>query len=68
MAVDLMGWEIWCRERAADFRRGAGRTKGERSDHLSDLAAHYEAQAETPRDAFAGNKPRTRGVRRETDE
>jgi hypothetical protein len=65
MAIDLRGWSIWCRERAADYRRGAGRTAGRRSNNLSDLAAHYEAQAEAPRDAFAGNKPSARqGERR----
>ena len=56
--ADLMGWAIWCREQAADYRRGADRTKGRRSDQLSELAAHYEAQADGPRDAFAGDKPR----------
>jgi hypothetical protein len=49
---------------AADYRRGAGRTAGRRSNNLSDLAAHYEAQAEAPRDAFAGNKPVRQGERR----
>jgi hypothetical protein len=59
MAADLQGWTEWCRQVAADYRRGARRTKGQRSDHLSELAAHYDAQAGGDR-AFAGRKPRAR--------
>jgi hypothetical protein len=58
MADDLQGWTEWCRQVAADYRRGARRTKGQRSDHLSELAAHYDAQAGGAERAFSGNKPR----------
>ena len=54
------GWIEWCRQRAADYRRSAASTGGRRSKNLSDLAAHYEAQAEAPPGAFAGNKPSSR--------
>jgi hypothetical protein len=55
-----IGWAIWCREMADNFRRGASLTKGRRSNHLNDLAAHYEAQADEPGTAMAGNKPSVR--------
>lgn len=48
------GWARWCRDKADGFRRDASRTTGQRSLKVSDLAAHYEAQAEG--NAMAGNK------------
>jgi hypothetical protein len=46
---------------AADFRRAARRTRGPRAANLSDLAAHYDAQAAATDSPFAGNKPAARG-------
>jgi hypothetical protein len=60
MENEQRGWFEWCRQIAADYRRGAASTGGRRSENLSDLAAHYEAQAEGPHGAFAGNKPSAR--------
>jgi hypothetical protein len=60
MENEQRGWFEWCRQVAADYRRGAASTGGRRSENLSDLAAHYEAQAGGPHAALAGNKPSAR--------
>jgi hypothetical protein len=52
------GLARWCRDKADGFRRDASRTTGQRSLKVSDLAAHYEAQAEG--NAMAGNRPSIR--------
>jgi hypothetical protein len=62
--MDWRGWTIWCRETAANYRRGASLTTGRRSLTLSNLAAHYEAQA-SESGAMAGNKP---SVRRDSEQ
>ncbi|MDB5410889.1 MAG: hypothetical protein JWL84_5801 [Rhodospirillales bacterium] len=58
--MDSIGWAIWCRETASKFRRGSRLTAGPRSRALNDLAAHYEAQADQPETAMAGDKPAIR--------
>jgi hypothetical protein len=55
--MDSRGWPEWCRETAANFRKAANKTKGRRSEHLDDLAAHYDTQALDQGSAMAGNKP-----------
>jgi hypothetical protein len=57
MAKDDAGWSEWCRLTSADFQRAADRTHGRRAAKLSELAAHYDAQASGSDAAFAGNKP-----------
>jgi hypothetical protein len=59
MSKDDPGWAEWCRLISADFQRAANRTRGSRAANLSDLAGHYEAQADAQASeaAFAGNKP-----------
>jgi hypothetical protein len=51
------GWIDWCKQTAEDFRRAAAGTSGDRKRKLTDLAAHYDAQALGTNTDLAGKKP-----------